>query len=244
MTLKELEDYIDTITDDASLKPFFKDWINMAILQVASDVELPALRRVTPAAPITVDNSNWIWPLPTDFHKLLFRCGYTDSITGKFRNLTVHDRISDLELRDHTLVRDQVSSVATFTQEDPGGTGEKAYLGIYPLPTAPVNLLTWYYQKPLVLTKPSDVCGCIPLPYHERVIPPYVIVKNYQAILDQAINVNIQGLTYWEGKVNEAMVGREGGPLGLRYYLAKLKGKPRRTGGRDPVGYNPGRYAS
>jgi hypothetical protein len=244
MTFKELQDYINGITDDASVAPFVADWINLAILQVASDVELPALRRVIPAAPITVDQSNWIWPMPADFHKLLFRCGYLDSSTGKFRNVTVHDRISDLELRDHALVRDQISSVATFTQEDPDGTGEKAFLGIYPLPTAPVTLLTWYYQLPRKLVKPTDVCGCIPLPYHERVIPPYVIVKNYQTIVDQVVNVGIQGLTYWEGKVNEGMVGREGGPLGLRYYLAKLKGRPRRTGGRDPVGFNPHRYAS
>ena len=237
MTLKDLEDYIDGITDDASVKPFFKDWINEAILQVASDVELPALRLVTPVE-VTVDDTNWIWPLSASFHKLLFRCGYTDSSTGQFRQVTVHDRIEDLERRDHTKIEDRVTGVATFLQEDPAGGGQKAYLGIYPMPMAPVTLFTWFYQLPVVLNGPDDVCGCIPPEYHARVIPPYVIVKNYQFLVDMVVNLGIQGLTYWEGKVNEAMVGRAGGPLGLRYYLAKLHGPPRRTGGRDPMGYN------
>ena len=241
MNLKALAELIDGITQDASVAPFVTDWINEAILQVASDIELPALRLVTPES-VTVDNSSWIWPLSAKFHKLLFRCGYLDAASFQFKKVTVHDRIEDLMDRDHTKVEDRITSVCTFLQEDPTGGGQKAYLGIYPLPAAPVDLLTWFYQLPLKLSKPADVCGCIPPEYHERVIPPYVIVKNYQWIVDRVVNVSIQGLTYWEGKVNEAMVGREGGPLGLRYYLAKLKGRPRRTGGRDPLGYNPFHY--
>jgi hypothetical protein len=246
MTFQELQDYIYGIIQEKSLKKFLPAWINNAILKVASDFELPALRLINPETVIVEDQSTWLWPMPNDYHKKLFRCNYRDT-DGRLKEVTVHDRIQDIEKRDHTRIGERITSVASAIYEDETSVvpapGQKAYLAIDPLPqTPPVNLFVYYYRLPRVLKNAKDVCGCIPLEYHERVIPPIVMVQNYQFLLDMVINPPISSLQYWESLVNEGLNGREGAWIGLRYYLQKLKGPPRRTGGRDPVGWSPWRY--
>lgn len=241
MNLKELEDYIHSITQEDALRPYYPAWINDAILQVASELELPALKLITPATVAITDVTTWLWAMPTNFHKKLFRCEFVDT-DGLLKKITVRERIEDLEYRDHTIVRDPITSVATVLQEGATG-GQEVFLGIYPLPlTVPVTLNLYYYQLPRKLTAPGDVCGCIPPEFHEAVIPPLVLVRNYQRILDQVIDTDMKGLSYWETKVNEGLNGREMGTIGLKAYIAKLRGKPRRTGGRDPLGYSAWRY--
>jgi hypothetical protein len=228
MDLKGLEAELDEIVEDDGLKNSFKDWINTAILQIAADFELPALRLLEPAT-VEVDSTNWIWELPTDFHKKLFRCNFVD-VSGATNRVTVYDRRDDLEYRDHTITSPRVTGVAVATQ------GEKSYLLIDPLPVDWLNLNLWYYRKPKVLTDPDDVCDAFPAEFHDRVIVPKVIIKNYQKLLDQVVSANLQGITYWEGEYAKGLYGVPGQGAGLINYLAKTEKPPRRTGGRDPVG--------
>jgi len=158
MNLKAMEDLLEMIVEDDSLTEQFGPWINATILAIAADFELPALKLLSPTT-LDVDNSSWIWPMPEDFHKKLFRCNFVDD-NGQTRKVRVYDRRDDLEFRDHTRVESAVGSVATAVQ------GENHSLLIDPLPAALTTLNLWYYRKPKVLSKPGDVCDSIPAEFH------------------------------------------------------------------------------
>jgi hypothetical protein len=233
MKLSELETEIDLTVDDDSLAPFFKQWINEGLLQLAADHEFPALKLTTPAT-VSVDNTDWLWPLPDNFHKKLFRCTYMD---GSYeRTVTVLDRAEDIAYRDHTLQEAYVTSVGVIND------GGVPYLGIYPLPTSSQDLKVWYYRKPTVLDDPDDVPDAFPAEYHQRVIIPLVIVRNYQKLLDQVVGIGIQPIQYWKAELTEGLYGAPGQGPGLINYLLKTNRPSRRTGGRDPVGWSPSRY--
>ena len=76
MNLDQMQTELSLIVKDASLQPFLTDWINNAILEVATDFELASLRLIDPEA-VTVDTSKWLWPMPLNFHS---SCGRLVSI--------------------------------------------------------------------------------------------------------------------------------------------------------------------
>ena len=227
MNLDQMQTELSLIVKDASLQPFLTDWINNAILEVATDFELASLRLIDPEA-VTVDTSKWLWPMPLNFHKRLLRAQWVGD-DGTQHHIKVHDHISSLEYRDHTQTGDWVTEVAAGVQ---GGTGGvQTYLGIFPLATQDINL--WYYRKPAVLSKATDVCDCIPESFEPRVIYPRVVIRNYKIIVDQVVDfaMNSGSLQYWKGEQMQ-------GDLDLKNFFAKNYNKPRRTGGKDPIGPN------
>jgi len=230
MNLGELEAALSLIVQDKSLEPYFKDWINNAVLELATDYELPALKLLTPYS-MPVDTSTWLHPLPGDcnYLKLLFRCANGDWGRVHVEHQGKPIDISYLDHRDidHDETGDHVTHAAV------ADTGDKQYLGIFPLATEILKL--WFYQKPALLDKPEDVPVCIPAAFHERVILPRVIIKNYQLLQDQVENFDPKGLQYWDGKFKEGLYGSPMGTIGLINYLLKAQGGPRRHGGRDPI---------
>ena len=227
MNLETMEALLHSITRDASLKPFYAGWLNDALFELALDYEFPTLKKLLPET-VSVDDSTWIWPMPADYHKKLTRCAFIDT-DGRQKKVNVYDRREDLEYRDHTQTGLNVTAVAVAQQE------ELFKLLIAPLPTAPVDLLIWYYQKPTTMVAPTDTAACIPPEYHERVLIPRVMIKNYENLVDQVANPNFQGLSYWKAKESAGLHGDET-CIGLLNHFNKSQGPPRRTGGRDPVG--------
>lgn len=223
MNLAEMERRLALIVRDASLEPEFAGMVNDAILEIAADFDLPALRLLNPHS-FPVTTANWLWPLPENYHKKLFRC--LDSAGSPVRVL---DRLEELEARDpeHTETGTHVTHVAVLD------TGVDKYLCTYPLANDTLRL--WFYEKPNYLEQPDDVCKCIPAEFHERVIFPRIIIKNHQLLLDQVENFDLKALQYWEGKQREGLFGSASGPIGFINFLAKARGGPRRHGGRDPL---------
>lgn len=231
MNLAEMERRLSLIVQDSSLAPEFAAMINDAILEIAADHDLPALKLLTPSAfPVTTDN--WIWTLPENYHKSLFQC--RDSA---WERVNIRSRVEELDRLDidHDEIGVHVTHVAAVD------TGEDKYLCTYP--KANDTLQLWFYEKPARLEQSDDVCKCIPSEFHERVIFPKLIVKNYQLLTDQVEDFPLKPLEYWEGKLQEGLYGRRGGPKGLINWIIKLRGGPRRRGGRDPVGWSP-RYGN
>ena len=227
MNLEAMESWLDFITKEAALKPFYADWLNDALLELALDFEFPALKKLLPET-VMVDDSTWVWTMPSDYHKKLFRCAFTDT-DGRQKGVTVVDRREDLEYRDHTQTGTNVTAVAVAQQE------ELSNLLIDPLPSAAVNLQLWYYQKPTRMVKAADYPTCMPAEYHERVLISRVMIKNYEYLVDQVVNPNFQGLQYWQAKENAGLHG-DGTCIGLLNHFDKSQGPPRRTGGKDPIG--------
>ena len=223
MNLEAMERLMAVVVQDDSLAPEFARKINDSILEVAADFDLPALKMIAPVS-LPVTSADWLYELPEDFHKHLFRCADRDYIPVK-----VHGHFEDLDRLDinHDEVADRITSVAVAY------SGDKPHLGIFPMADDTLHL--WYYRKPAVLKKPEDVCDCIPPEFQERVLFPKVVIKNYQLLQDQIENFDPKPLTYWEGKLKEGFYGSPQGPIGFINFLAKEKGGPRRRGGRDPI---------
>jgi len=226
MNLGELEATLDLNVQDSSLRSHYASWLNTAILELAAAYELPALRTTTPAS-IICTTAAWLFSLPANFLKLIPGkkrfSGCADSDYNQIRIYRTLEYLDRLDM-DHSDIGDHVTMVAvTDTQ-----------IGIYPRANETIYL--WYYKKPTLLTKASDIPICIPEAYHARVIIPKVTLKAYEHLQDQVENFDPKGLQYWQGKLAAGLRGSPVDGPGLVDYLSKVQGGIRRTGGRDPVG--------
>lgn len=223
MNLGELEAALDLSVQDKSLRSHYASWLNTAILELAAAFELPALKTTVPTA-LAVTTATWLFALPTDFQKKLFRCADSnyDEITV-YRTMEYLDRL-DLDHDDVADTDGHVTMVAVTESQ----------IGIYPKANETIYL--WYYKKPALLTRASDVPTYIPEAYHARVIIAKATLKAYEHLQDQVENFDTKGLQYWQGKLAAGLRGSPVDGPGLIHYLSKIQGGSRRTGGRDPVG--------
>lgn len=237
MNLEQMEAELGIIIKDGSLKPLLRGWINDAILEVATDYDLPPLALADPYS-LGVDTSKWLWPLPGTFHKKLFMVKYMDSSGNERRLHHIHKDPTHIKSKNHTRTGDRVHEVSVVPQ------GSSFYLGIYPL--AAQSLYLWFYQKPAVLTEDADICDCIPFNFVPQVIYPKLIIKNFQFIVDQVVDFPISAgpLQYWQGELRKGLHGAPGFGTGLLGYFNINFNPPHRSGGRDPIGARSYRYGS
>ena len=237
MNLEQMQIELSLIVKDASLQPLLVGWINAAILDVATDYDLPPLALAEPYS-LGVDTSKWLWPLPEIFHKNLFMVKWTDGSGNQHRIHHIHKNPAHLIHQNHTRTGDRVQELAVVPQ------GNSFFLGVHPL--ANQNLDLWFYRKPAVLVKDADVCDCIPFNFVPQVIYPKVIIKNYQFIVDQVPDfpMGAGALQYWQGELAKGLFGARGQGTGLLGYFQINFHPPRRTGGRDPIGWRSYPYGS
>lgn len=219
MNLGELEQELALIVRDESLRPYFRDWLNQALLEIAADFNLPGLKLVEPRV-FPVNSRVWLYDLPGDFMKNLFR---VRSGPEKLP-VTILREISGLDLIDagHTETGERVTKVAV--------TGNQ--LGIYPL--ADDTLYLWYHRKPVPMELPSDEPDGIPAPYRTRVLIPKVVIRNFRLLQDMMVSPPHESLAWWMEEYRTGLYGGARGEIGMLNYFAREKG-PRRHGGRDPL---------
>jgi len=220
MTLAELMEELEAIINDDSLSPFYKRWINEAILEIATDFHLPALRLIEPVTfPITP--VSWLYDAPENYHKKLFRA--VDSGNNPIevcRSMdTLHDLYDDVA---HTETGDHVTHLAVQDRQ----------IGVFP--RANENIYLWFYELPDPLEEPDDPVTCIPPAYQPRTIIPKLVIKNFRLLQDLVVNPPHQSLLFWQEEYRQGLYGSPRGEIGLVNYLAREKG-PRRHGGRDPL---------
>ena len=232
MNLEGMLAYLGKLVNDPNIPPGLTQMINDTILELAGDFELPALKLLDPV-PLTVDDSKWLWPMPDSFHRDLTMV--RNSSLSPWGHVHIERHIEDLNRRnpEHDRTGDNVTTVAV------GSQGNDWYLGIRPLPLSQNILQLWFLRKPTLLAKPTDVPDCFPPEYHERVILPKCVIKNFRFFTDAIEDGPMKSLGYWEGLYKQGLYGSPMGDIGLVNYLAKLRGGPRRRGGPDPIG--PGR---
>ena len=237
MNLGQMQTELAFIVKSDRLKPFLVGWINDAILDIATSYDLPPLALAEPY-PLTVDTSGWLWPLPDTFHKKIFLAKWVNASDGSQHHLHVHKNPAFLRDKDHTRIGDRVHEIAAIPQ------GKSFVLGVHPL--ADQLMYLWFFQKPAILEKPGDVCDCIPFNFIPQVIYPKLIIKNFQFIVDQVIDFSMSAgsLQYWQGELAKGLNGAPGWGTGLLGYFNLNFHPPRRTGGRDPIGWRPYRYGN
>ena len=218
MTLAELMEEIGNIVVDTSLEPFYKRWINEAILEIAADHTLPALRLNEPVT-LAVTTAAWLYAAPASYLKQLFRAA--DSEYGPIKILPDLDSLDNLDL-DHHETGDHVTHLAVRDQK----------IGVYPKATESIKL--WFYKLPTPLASADNVPTCIPAAYHSRVIIPKVVTKNFRALQDMVIAAPHQSIMFWQEEYRQGLYGSPRGDIGLLNFIAREK-PPRRHGGRDPI---------
>ena len=232
MNFGQMQTELGYIIKDDHLAPLLAGWINDAILEIATDYDLPPLKLAEPSS-LSVTDADWLWSLPENFHKKLFLARYVDATSGDEYGISTHKNPDYIIGRDHTDEGDAPSMVTVIPQ------GTTFSLGVYPLSTKELHL--WYYRKPATLVNDADECDCIPANFVPGVIYPKLITKNYHFILDQVIDFPMtQGpLQYWQGMLKIGLQGAPGQGVGLLNYFNLNYNPPRRTGGRDPIGARP-----
>ena len=218
MTLAELMEEIGLLVEDPSMEQFYKRWINEAILEIAADFALPALRLNEPAI-LPVTTATWLYDVPASYHKKLFRAA--DSLFTPIRILPDLDSLDERDL-DHDEIETHVTQVAVRDRK----------IGIFPKAAESINL--WFYELPTSLNDPDSIPTCIPTAYHSRVIIPKVVVKNFRALQDLVIDAPHQSIMFWQEEYRQGLYGAPRGDIGMLNYLAREK-PPRRHGGRDPI---------
>lgn len=218
MNLGELESELALYVQDDSLVVHFKPWINNAILEIANDFDLPALKLKEPTS-LTITESNWLYDLPATYQKKLYKCYDSD-----WDKITISHSLGDLDSQniEHDETADHVSHVAVRDSQ----------IGVYPKAAEGIKL--WYYKLPTDLDVSTDVPTCIPNQYHDRVILPKIIVKAYHLLMDLSTQPPHQSLAWWRAKYIVGLYGEPGGDIGMVNSFARDKGV-RRTGGRDPL---------
>lgn len=203
---------------DAALSTHFTTWINEAVYEIANDFSLPALKLEEPATK-TVTESAWLYDMPSTYMKNLYKCYDSD-----WNKITIKRDLGDLDSIDidHDETGDNVTTVAV----------RNSRLGIYPMAAETINL--WFYKLPTDLVDDDEEPNCIPKQYHNRVIIPKVVIKNYHFMQDMTVNPPHKSLEWWKGNYRIGLYGEPGGDIGMLNCLARDK-KPCRTGGADPL---------
>ena len=218
MNLEELKSELSLIVMDSSLETHFTDWINNAILEIAKDFSLPALKLKEPVT-LSTTESDWLYDLASSYHKNLYKCA-----DGDWNKVTVRRDLDDIDSLD--IDHDDTGSLVTDVAV------RDAKIGIYPM--ADDTLRLWYYEKPTDLADNGDELICIPADYHYRVVVSKVVVRNYHLLMDMSTNPPHRSLSWWRNNYSEGLFGVPGGDIGLINCLARDR-KPKRRGGKCPL---------
>jgi len=221
MTLTELiAEIYELVRDDHLKANYFKTWINDAILAIATDFHLPALKRLEPFN-LPVNAAAWLFDLPECFHKKVFQAR-----NSSWNRITILDSIADLDRKD--VDHDETGPAVTHIAVDE----MKRKVGVYPKAADTVRL--WFYEKPEVLDLDADTLVCIPAQFQRRVVVPRVIMTAYAHLQDMGVDAPHQSLAFWEKEYAKGLYGFPQGEIGMVHYLATLK-PLRFHGGSNPL---------
>lgn len=218
MNLGELEAELALFVQDSSHETYFTSWINEAVLEIANDFSLPALKLKEPTT-LDVTEDDWLYDMPDAYMKNLFKCYDSD-----YNKIAIKRELGDIDSIDidHDETGDNVTTVAVRDRQ----------IGIYPMAAESIKL--WFYEYPTDLVDPGNELTCIPKQYHSRVVLSKVIIKNYHLLQDMTENPPHKSLQWWKANYRAGLYGERGGDIGMLNCFARDK-KPKRTGGRNPL---------
>lgn len=208
MNFGRLKEELALQVRDSSLQGYFEDWINDAVLEIASDFDLPDLKLKTPTT-LATTTANWLYDMPATYHKKPFKCRNSEGYS-----LTIYKEIDEIEVRDysHADTGDYVQMLAI----------EDGQAAIYPKANDTLSL--WYYRLPVEMVDDDDEPDGIPSQFAERVIISKVLVKNFRILTDMTLKQPHQSIQYWDNRYKEGLYGIPGGDIGMIHYFAGLKG--------------------
>lgn len=215
MTLSELQIQVRQVVRDPTVESSITTWANDAILELAGEYELPALRLRTPAT-LTTTASDWLYDIAEASHDLgyeyLKRVWRVSSSTVPQGFIIENDMTAFYDLDPE---RDDTGTAVQRVAID----GDQ--LGVYPLCADSLSL--WYFRKPGVMEDDDDEPDGIPAPYHYRVLVPKIVLRAmrlYPELISDNPSDNTRALTLWQTRLQSGLYG-DGFEIGMLSYLSK-----------------------
>jgi hypothetical protein len=225
MNLAELNTEIRNVVRDPTVEASINGWINDVLLQLASDLDFPALRVRTPGT-LAVTPSAWLYDLSDVDHvddfvyqKKVFRVTSATFTQGLSLDDTF-ETLDDID-PDHDDTGANVERIAI----------EGDQLGVYPLTTDTLSL--WFYRRPATLSADTDTPTWMPEAFHSRVIVSHVVLRAFRLFPDLSAETpedNVRALSRWQGLANQSLYG-DGNHMGLVHTFHQQR-KPRVRGAR------------
>ncbi len=227
MTLDELVKEVYSVNRDPSTETSIPVWLNQAVLELAAEYELPALRLRQPAVLTTTtaaylyDIADAVHPLGYTYQKRLFRV--TSAQFQQGFGLEPDPRWLDDTDPGRTQTGDAVMRVAV----------EGDQLSVFPRANDSLNL--WFYRNPVPMVAGDDTPDGIPAPYHYRVLVPYTVLRTFRVYPEMLDNLvvgdNSKMLALWTARLNQGLYG-DNVQIGLMQYIQKAQrvGTPRVRG--------------
>jgi len=205
---------------DSTLVPNFPTWINAAVRAIATEFDLPKLKRIEPfVKAVTADT--WLYDVPEQYDKKVFRC--ENSTRDPIALVDTLEQVIALD-SDH---EEQDTYVCVI-----GACDVRRKFAVYP--KAADTLYLWYYEKPETLDTDDTPLVCIPEAFQLSVVVPKAVLIALETFPDMFIDAHGEPLVYWAEKYRQGLFGSARGDIGMIRYFAKLN-PPRRHGGRNPL---------
>jgi hypothetical protein len=221
MNLSGLSAEIHRYVTDSSLQPYYIDWVNDAINELAVDYDFPALKVTTPAN-LSCNVSGYTFDLPSNYCKNLYKV-----LDSNYEPIKIFRDVEDVDRADydHDVSGSHITKIAVMQEF---GSTDAYQVMVYPKATEVLKI--YYYRTPTPLVSGGDVPDFIPSQFHRRVIVPMAIARGYSLLGDMSLAPPHDSIMYWENKITEGLYGRMGGAPGLLNWF-NIQRPPRRRGG-------------
>jgi hypothetical protein len=117
MKLIEMEDQLDIFTGNRSLRPMYKTWINNALLEIANDFELPALKLVQPVK-YYVYSPGWYYDVPQTRNSWVVGTSYT--VQTIINEYTLATWTNGDKVLDNGIIYDCIKAHTSTSSDEPG----------------------------------------------------------------------------------------------------------------------------
>ena len=221
MTLDQYKAQLTWLLQDPPVENAFDQILRQERLSFAAEYDLPALRMDQPFSG-QVTTANWLYELPSTYHKNVFKARNSDPNEYWFR--PIHRDIGAIDRIDfdHDETGPYVERIAIADE----------HFAVYPKANDTIYL--WFYRKPEV---DGDITE-IPDEWIARVLTPRMVLRCYRLYPDLArenMTENRLSLDWWRVQQKEGLYGSAiTGQSGFINVLQKSK-PPRIRGGRQPL---------
>jgi hypothetical protein len=221
MTVDDYKAELQWLLKDPEVESAFDRIIAQERLSFASEYDLPNLRMDQPFVG-DVTTANWLYQLPSIYHKNVFRARNSDPNEYWFN--PIYRSIEEIDAKDfdHNETAPYVECLGIAD----------GHMAIYPKANNQIYL--WFYRKP-------DTAGAIteiPDEWISKVLTPRIVLRCFRTYPDlarESIAENPLALEYWRTLQREGLYGSAAtGGTGFLNAQSKSK-KPRRHGGSNPL---------
>jgi hypothetical protein len=218
MNLGRLKTELQSVLQEPTVESSFTDWLNDAVLELAGQYEIPALRLHTPAF-LPTTTSDWQYSVRDAQHDnpefIYMKRVVRVASAARPQGIPIEPSLMSFDDFDpeHSQSGSQVQRVAV----------EGETLAIFP--KADDSLSLWFYRRPLDMADDEDEPEIPDEAFHYRVLVPMVVLRALRLYPEDrpqsVMGDNTKLLQLWQARLTDSLYGN-GSLIG---WLQKLQGQ-------------------